>query len=209
MPRSALLLFAQLAYQVASWHLPPYSSKFAPKKFTEPSLLACLLVKESLRLDYRGLEALLVSASELRAAVGLQAVPDHSMLHWFLRHEVTPTLLKRVRATTLRLFTRRYRRGRRIVAVDATGFSIRPTSRYDIQRWARWSPRYRLASTVVWTKPQVICAQVDRVGPGSQCRQLRPLVAEARRVLPIAQLLADADYDSEAHHQWLRGELGI
>jgi hypothetical protein len=209
MPRSALLLFARLAVQVASWHLPLYGSKFAPKKFTQPSLLACLLVKEYLRLDYRGLEALLVSAAELRTALGLSAVPDHSMVHWFLRYKVTPTLLKRVRATTLRLFTRRFRRGRRTVAVDATGYAIRPTSRYYIQRWGRWSPRYRLASTVIWTQPQVICAQVDRVGPGSQCRQLRPLVAEAQRVLPIDRLLGDADYDSEAHHRWLREELGI
>lgn len=85
MPRYALIVFARLAYQVASWHLPPYGSKFAPKKFTQPSLLACLLVKEYLRLDYRGLEAVLASAAELRAALGLQAVPDHSMVHWFMR----------------------------------------------------------------------------------------------------------------------------
>jgi len=210
MPRSALLLFAQLAYQVASWHLPPYSSKFHPKKFTQPSLLACLLVKEYLRLDYRGLEALLVSASELRAALGLQAVPDHSMVHWFMRHKVMPTLLKRVRATTLRLFTRRYRRGARIVAVDATGFSQRPASRYYVKRLAHWRHRFQLSSLAVWTTPQVICAQVNRVGPsGSQSRLLRPLVEETRRGLPIDRLVADADYDAEPHHRWLRDELGI
>lgn len=209
MPRQDLIVFARLAYRVASWRLPPYASKFSPKKFTQPSLLACLCLKEYLKLDYRGTEALLAGAAELRAALGLTAVPDHSMLHWFMRHKVMPTLLKQVRAMSLRLFTRRYRRGRRIVAVDATGYSTHPASRYYIHRWHRWSPRFRLASTVVWTAPQVICAQVDRVGPGSQSRQLRPLVAEAQRVLPIARLLGDADYDSEAHHQWLRGELGI
>jgi len=209
MPRSALLQFAQLAFQVASWRLPPYGSKFSPKKFTQPSLLACLLVKEYLRLDYRGLEALLASASELRAALGLQAVPDHSMVHWFLRYKVTPTLLKQVRATTLRLFTRRYGRGRRVMAADATGYARRPTSRYYIQRQQRWVPRFLMTSTVVWTTPQVICAQADRVGPGSQSRRLRPLIAETLRTGPIARLLGDADYDSEAHHRWLREELGI
>jgi hypothetical protein len=35
------------------------------------SLLACLLVEEYLRLDYRGLEDLLAGAAELRAALGL------------------------------------------------------------------------------------------------------------------------------------------
>jgi hypothetical protein len=66
-----------------------------------------------------------------------------------------------------------------------------------------------MTSTVIWTAPQVICAQADRVGPGSQSRRLRPLVAETLRTGPMARLLGDADYDSEAHHRWLREELGI
>lgn len=209
MPRSALLQFAALAYQVASRHLPVYGSKFAPKKFTQPTLLACLLIKEYLRLDYRGLEALLASAAELRTALGLTAVPDHSMVHWFLRHKVSPTLLKAVRKTTLQLFTRRYRRGRRIVAVDATGFARRVASRYYVARLHQWRHRYLLSSLVVWTKPQVICAQADRVGPGSQSRLLKPLVQQTQADLPIDRLLADADYDSEPHHRWLREDCGI
>jgi hypothetical protein len=71
MKPSQLLKFAQLALQVARQHLPPYGSKYSPKKFTQPSLWACLLVKEYLRMDYRGLEDLLASSAELRAALGL------------------------------------------------------------------------------------------------------------------------------------------
>jgi hypothetical protein len=89
-----LLKFAQLALQVARPHWPPYGSKDSPKKFTQPSLWACLLVKEYLRQDYRGLEDLLASSAELRAALGLESVPDHSTFHWFMRHRVTPTLRK-------------------------------------------------------------------------------------------------------------------
>lgn len=211
MPRQDLVLFARLAYRVASWQLPPYGSKFSPKKFTQPSLLACLCLKEYLKLDYRGVEALLASAAELRAALGLTAVPDHSMLHWFMRHKVMPTLLKQVRTTSLRLFTRRYRRGRRIMALDATGFSRRPASRYYVMRLGhgQWHHRFSLASTVIWTTPQVICAQAMRGGPGSQSRLLPPLVEQTQALLPIDRLLADADYDSEATHRWLREERGI
>jgi len=71
MKPSQRLRFAQLALQVARQHLPPYGSKYSPKKFTQPSLLACLLVKEYLRMDYRGLEDLWASSAELRAALGL------------------------------------------------------------------------------------------------------------------------------------------
>ena len=203
MPRQDLLQFARLAYRLAGQALPPYGSKFAPKKFTQPALLACLCLKEYLRLDYRGLEALLASAAELRAAVGLRTVPDHSMLHWFARHKVKPRLLVQVLEAAARLFPRR-RNGRHVVAVDATGFSRRRASRYYSLRHGVWHHSYLLWSTLVWTKPLVICAQTARVGPSSQSRRLPALVAAGQRVLPIHAVLADADYDSEPQHRWLR-----
>jgi hypothetical protein len=208
MPRQDLVRFARLAHQVASQQLPVYGSKFAPKKFTQPSLLAALCVKEYLKLDYRGLEALLASAAELRTALGLRHVPDHSMLHWFARHKVTPRLLHRMLAQTLQQFPRR-RRSRHTVAVDATGFTRGLTSRYYAARLRQWRPTYLQWSTVVWTQPLAICAQAVQRGPGSGHRWLRPLVTQTQAHLPIARLLADADYDSEAHHQWLRGACGI
>lgn len=48
-----LLEFARLALRVAHRLLPLYAHKFAPKTYTHPQLLACLLVNEYLRLDYR------------------------------------------------------------------------------------------------------------------------------------------------------------
>ena len=208
MPRQDLRQFARLALQVARQQVPPYGSKFSPKKFTQPSLLACLCLKEYLKLDYRGLEALLTSAAELRAALELRQVPDHSMFHWFARHKVKPRLLQRMLETASRLFPRR-RNGRHSVAVDATGFSRRPASRYYVSRLTHWRHTYLQWSTVVWTKPLVICAQTAHVGPGSGYRFLRPLVAQTHTTLPIRRLLADADYDSEAHHRWLREDCGI
>jgi hypothetical protein len=208
-PRQGLLQVAHLAYRLAAHILPAYGSKFAPKKYTQPSLLACLCLKEYLKLDYRGLETLLVSAAELRAAVGLRQVPDHSTFHWFARHQVKPRLLVQVLAAAARLFPQR-RNGRHTGALDATGFSRRPTSRYYSQRWGVWHQRYLYWSTVVWTQPRVICAQQARVGPtGSQSRTLPGLVTAARAVVPLRRLLADADYDSEANHRWLRETCGI
>lgn len=209
MPRQDLLQFARLAYRLAGHVLPPYRSKFDPKKFTQPSLLACLCLKEYLKLDYRGVEALLASAAELRAALGLRRVPDHSTLHGFARYRLKPRLLVQVLEAAARLFPRR-RNDRPIGALDATGFSRRPTSRYYSQRWGVWQSRYLYWSTVVWTQPRVICAQHARVGPtGSQSRTLPALVAAARTVVPLHRVLADADYDSEANHRWLRERCGI
>jgi hypothetical protein len=93
MKRHDLLHFACLAWQFARKQLPEPASKFAPKRDTQPALLACLCLKEYVHLAYRGAEALLASAQELRAALALRAVPDHSTLWWFQRYKVKPRLL--------------------------------------------------------------------------------------------------------------------
>ena len=54
-----------------------YSHKFSPKKFTQPQLFACLVLKEFEKKDYRGLCALLLDCSDLRAAIELTVVPFH------------------------------------------------------------------------------------------------------------------------------------
>jgi hypothetical protein len=161
-------------------------------------------------MDYRGLEDLLASSAEQRAALGLESVPDHSTFHWFMRHRVTPTLLKAALATTLRLFRRRSRRGE-TVAVDATGFSRRPASHYYMRRMGRRqrARRFLMLSMVVWVRPQVICAQGVRVGPGSSSRLLPPWVQEMMRHGAVRRLLPSADPDAEPTHRWLREEQGI
>jgi hypothetical protein len=45
----------QVAYEAACQALPAHRHKFSPRKFAQRQLLACLVVKEFLRLDYRGL----------------------------------------------------------------------------------------------------------------------------------------------------------
>ena len=54
-PRKVL----RVAYHVGTQTLRDYPHRFSPKKFTQPQLFACLVLKEFLRLDYRKLEALL------------------------------------------------------------------------------------------------------------------------------------------------------
>ena len=97
------------------------------------------------------------------------------------------------------------------MALDATGFSRRPASRYYVTRLSRGhgAHRFSLASTVIWATPQVIWAQEARLGPGSQSRLLPPLIQQTQAILPIDRVLADADYDSEATHRWLREARGI
>ena len=79
MTKSPLRL-AESALATAQQALPPYSSKFSRKDFTQHQLFALLVLREFLKQDYRGLEQLLRDWSDLRQALGLTKVPDHSTL---------------------------------------------------------------------------------------------------------------------------------
>jgi hypothetical protein len=79
MTKSPLAL-ARTALAVASEALPAYSSKFSRKDFTQHQHFALLALREFLRTDYRGLEAMLRDWGDLRDALGLRKVPDHSTM---------------------------------------------------------------------------------------------------------------------------------
>src|SRR5215207_3683720 len=57
--KNRLQQFTTLALAVSKRVLPNHGSKFAPKTYTQPQLLACLLLKEYLRLDYRTTQEML------------------------------------------------------------------------------------------------------------------------------------------------------
>jgi hypothetical protein len=209
--RHDLLCSARVAVQIARTQVPDYASKFAPTRYTQPALLACLCLKEFLHLDDRRCEALLASAQELRTALGLHAVPDHSTRWWFSRHKVKPRLLARALSETVRLFQRAAAQRSRTVAVDSTGFARAPASPYYQQRagkrhrartWLKWS-------VAVWTDPLVLCGQVADRGPRGDHVEFCPLVTQTLARVRFTRLLADGGDDSEANQRWLREDLGI
>lgn len=79
MTKSPLAL-ARTALATAKIALLPYSSKFSRHDFTQHQLLALLALREFLKVDYRGLEAILRDWAELRDTLGLTKVPDHSTI---------------------------------------------------------------------------------------------------------------------------------
>ena len=60
----------QVAYEAACQALPAHRHKFSLKKFTQPQLLACLVLKEFARLDYRGLAEHFADHPDLGALTG-------------------------------------------------------------------------------------------------------------------------------------------
>jgi hypothetical protein len=66
---------ALVALAVGTDALSPYSHVCSPKKFTQPQLFACLVLKEFFKTDYRGLTGILTDSTDLRQVIGLQKVP--------------------------------------------------------------------------------------------------------------------------------------
>ena len=80
----------QVAYALGRAVLAPYAHRFSPKKFTQAQLFACLALKEFLKLDYRGIQQLLLDTGDLRAVIELQQVP-----HWTTLQKAADRLLKK------------------------------------------------------------------------------------------------------------------
>ena len=101
--------------------------------------------------------------------------------------------------------------GKPTAAVDATGLDSRHTSRYFFKRAGRKH------TSRLWTKLTVACDTASHffagatvtLGPRSDSPQLRPTMAQASLVVSWDRVLADAAFDSEAHHRYCREDLGI
>lgn len=72
--------FAITTLSAAQRVLPPYSSPFSPKKFTQPQLATILALRQFFKLDYRGTVARLTEWKELRDVLGLTEVPTFTTL---------------------------------------------------------------------------------------------------------------------------------
>ena len=68
------------AYVTAQRALPAYAHRFSPKKFTQHQLFACLVLKEFLKTDYRGVVGVLADCPDLCAAIQLDNVPHYTTL---------------------------------------------------------------------------------------------------------------------------------
>jgi len=73
---------AQEALRLAQDTLPPYSSARSRKDFTQHQLFAILSLKTFLKVDYRGVVAVLKDFAELRDDLALSKVPHYSTLSY-------------------------------------------------------------------------------------------------------------------------------
>jgi hypothetical protein len=85
MAEIGLLPFAHVALQVATRVLPTYRRRFSKHQFTQPQLLAILCLMRYEDWTFREAEVRRCEHRELREALQLRCVPDHTTLYRFLK----------------------------------------------------------------------------------------------------------------------------
>jgi hypothetical protein len=206
------------AHAVAKEALPLYRHANSPKKFTQPQLLACLVLKEFLRLDYRGLACFLTDVDDLTHLIELSVVPHFTtfqkaadrLLRAGPARRVFEAVLKRaIKAKVLHPRPQR-------AALDATGLESHYTSRYFLFRQKHGKTRrqkqyttYPMASLLCDCASYLVLALATERGPRSVVRRVPALLRSARRRVRIRLLLADADYDAEWVHAHARRVYGM
>lgn len=129
MAEVGLVRFAHLALEVAAAVLPRYRIRFSKRQFTQPQLLAIPLLMSYEDWTYREVEVRLREHSELRRALGLGRVPDHSTLCRFLRRLAPGTIGEALGARR---------------APPSLPYSPRPVSGRGCDRSEQWRPQHVL-----------------------------------------------------------------
>src|SRR5271157_1896739 len=204
----------QVAYEAACRALPAYRHKYNPKKFTQPQLLACLVLKEFSHLDYRGLAEHLVDHADLVSQIGMKTVPHFTTFQKAAQRLLLATPARRIFDAVLERALGDGVRKRRVplAAVDGTGLESRHTSRYYVKRRASGGDRDQITTYakypkvvfVVDCRSHMILAAVPGRGPGSDLVQFGAALGQAVRRARIGTLLADADFDAEWVHRSVR-----
>ena len=215
MAEVGLLPFARIALQVSRAVLPRYRSRFSKRQFTQPQLLAILCLMRYEDWTFREAEVRLSEHRELRQVLGLVSVPGFTTLYRFLQRLDDQTIDRAVGETVRRLRgSLRHGRKRVRVAVDATGLAQGAVSTFFVRRmhhhgqkplpwrhWLKWV-------VAVDLDQQFVLSQLARRGPWNDCANLPAVVEAASRQTRIGVVLADAEFDSERNHTYIRQRLG-
>jgi hypothetical protein len=83
---SQLLKFIQICMQLATQHVPPYSSRFSKHTSTQPQLVVLYCLKVKLVVTYRELIDWLEEIPRIQQALGLRQLPHFTTVQKAFQH---------------------------------------------------------------------------------------------------------------------------
>jgi len=210
---------AVVAYVSAKCSLPAYRHLKSPKKFTQHQLVACLVLKEFFRTDYRGIMEILEDSSDLRKVLELDEVPHYTTLQKAAKRFTDKKTIDRLLRTTLALATttKVMKKSIALSAIDSTGLESHHTSTYFVRRRARGMKEYEDTHYTRFPKVGIVmdCASflvlagVPSWGPSPDIRHWESALIDASKKKRITRVAADAGYDAERAHVFAREVLNI
>ena len=197
----------QAALTVARNSLPAYSHRCSPKKFTQHQLFACLVLKNFLKTDYRGVTAQLQDCRSLQDILALTRVPHYTTLQKAARRLLLSASAKKLLDATVREQLGRRQRVP-LAAIDSTGMECTAASGYFVRRRASVAGPWKTVTYHRYPKLGVICdveshfilAFGTHRGPKPDVAEFKSLLDEALSRVRLTSIVADAGYDSESNH---------
>ena len=189
---------ARIAYQLASRSVPRYSHPKSPHHFTQPQLVACVLMKFYLDMSYRDLEEWLLATNQVCGVLELSQVPDHSTLSRMFKKlrlsELTTMRDELLRAMAIE---------EEVVAGDSTSFRLCQASAYYQTRRGRQYREWVKGAYAVGVGSRLVIAWASGAGSQPDFHFLRPLKRQAARFGRKRQgrrdwlFLGDAGFDAQ------------
>lgn len=209
MPEIGVVRFAEEALSVAESVLPPYRTKFSNHLYTQPQLLALLCLMRYEDWTFREAVVRLGEHTELLRALGLARAPVHGTLYHFMRRLDESTLERALEEAFRRMSPPPAPPAGATIAIDGTGLESGSISTYFVKRTGTLSRKHYLKWVIsVDTFKQAITAQIARAGPTNDTASLPGLVEKARELSPVSTVLADAEFDSQQNHEYVRNVAG-
>jgi transposase len=194
---SKYVTVARIAYHLCQREVAPYSHLKSPHRFTQPQLLACVLLMFYVRKSYRDMEEWLLASDAVCRELQLKEVPDHSTLNrTFKRLRVK--LLEKLQRTLLD----ELQPSERGIVFDTTGYSLTQASMHYLARCGRKYDHFYKGGYAVGIESQLILACQSGQGPGADTGFLEPLRRKARRygLRGKWMVLADSGFDATTVH---------
>ena len=202
---NVLLEVASLSLRVARRFAADYSHPKSPQKFTQPQLLACLVLRAYLKTTYRGVIEVLEVSDALRQRLGLERLPHYSTLKRFADRSDVLEIIDRMLAEIVKEFAP----APELAAMDATGIETTSASAHYLTRSGKTRKKYVKVSVCVAVGSLLPAALVVSWGPYNDKREARPLLEKTRLAMRPATMLADAGYDAEWVHEYCRDDWGV
>lgn len=189
---------ARKAYQISQQVFARYAHAKGPHQFTQPQLVACVLLMFYVRKSYRDMEEWLFASESICQVLELPCVPDHTTLYRMFRRLRMTTLvqLKRVLLDELRLEEEG-------IVVDTTGYRRTQASEHYLTRRGLHYRTFVKGGYAVGAASQFILGWKAGIGPAADSPFLNPLRRQAARYgkrfagQPVWQILADSGFDGK------------